>query len=127
EHADDAGHCTGCVYICRSDEGVRYWGSDEHSVKRPLAGDIIQVPGRSGEQRAILAAEHGASEDPPWDGHLEQVKSLGGHACVCGLIQLYPRMPAGNSCPWASIRSSHIETICSVVSVAAVFGSSSAA
>ncbi len=40
-------------------------GPDEHPVKRAVARDIVQVTGRSGEQRAILAAEHGAAQNPP--------------------------------------------------------------
>ena len=127
EHTDDTGHGTGLIHIDRPDERVCYRGPDEHSVQRPLAGDIVQVPSRPGEQRAILAAEHGAAQHPPGCGHLQQVRSVGGHACVCGPIQLSLRMPSGISAPWASIRSSHIVTICSVVRVAAVFGSTSAA
>ena len=127
EHTDDTGHRTGLGRIDRPDERVSYGGPDEHPVQRPLAGDIVQVPGRSGEQRAILAAEHGAAQHPPGCGHLQQVRSVGGHACVCGPVQLSLRMPSGISAPWASIRSSHIATICWVVSVAAVFGSTSAA
>ena len=123
EHADDTGHRAGVVRIDRLDERVCHRGPDEHPVQRPLAGDIVQVPGRPGEQRAILAAEHGAAQNLPERGLLQQVRSVGGHACG----QLDPRMPSGISSPWASIRSSHMATICWVVSVAAVFGSSSAA
>ena len=123
EHTDDTGHRAGLVRIDRLDERVCDRGPDEHPVQRPLGGDIVQVSGRSGEQRAILAAERGAAQNPPERGLLQQVRSVDGH--VCG--QLYPRMPSGIRSPWAAIRSSHIATICWVVSVAAVFGSSSAA
>ena len=104
-----------------------YGGPDEHRVERPLARDIVKVPGHSGEQRAILAAERRAAQHPPGCGHLQQVRSVGGHACVCGPIHLSLRMPWDISAPWASISSSHIATICSVVSVADVFGSTIAA
>ena len=120
---DDTGHRAGAVRIDRPDERVRHRGPDEHPVQRPLAGDIVQVSGRPGEQRAILAAEHGTAQDLPERRLLQQVRSVGGHACG----QLEPRMPSGISSPWASIRSSHMATTCWVVSVAAVFGSSSAA
>ena len=123
EHAGDTRHRAGVVRIDRPDERVCHRGPDEHPVQRPLAGDIVQVPGRPGEQRAILAAEHGAAQDLPERGLLQQVRSVGGHACR----QLDPRMPSGISSPWASIRSSHMAITCWVVSVAAVFGSSSAA
>ena len=127
EHPDDTGHRTRLVRIGRPDERVCYRRPDEHPVQRPLAGDVVGVPGGSGEQRAILAAEHGAAQHPLGCGRLQQVRSVGGHACVCCPVQLSLRMPSGISAPWASIRSSHIATICRVVSVAAVFGSTSAA
>jgi hypothetical protein len=34
-------------------------------VKRAVARDIVQVTSRSGEKRTILAAEHGAAQNPP--------------------------------------------------------------
>jgi hypothetical protein len=65
EHAGDTGHRPGLAHIDRPDERVCDGGPDEHRVKGSLAGDIVQVPRRSGEQRAILAAEDRAAENPP--------------------------------------------------------------
>jgi hypothetical protein len=65
EHTGDTGHRAGLIHIDRPDERVCDGGPDEHRVKGSLARDIVQVPRRSGEQRAILAAEDGAAENPP--------------------------------------------------------------
>jgi len=102
EHTGDTRHRTGLVRIGRPDKRVGYRGPDEHRVERALARDIVKVPGHSGEQRAILAAEHRIAQHPPGYGHLQQVRSVSGHASVCGPIHLSLRMPWDMSAPWAS-------------------------
>ena len=98
------------------------------------AGLAAAARGRRGSgqrRRGENPGDRAAGKVPPWRRPAPHAPA-GSESGSCGAslrpgYGIAPRSAAGSRWRWASSSSSHIATVCAVVRVAAVFGSSSAA